>query len=83
MKKIISTSKKLTTLRTNNFSELSKFKNNFLSTSNVEYIESMYAKWLQDKSSVSSSFSTYFELLEQGEDPETAFSAPPKQGEKI
>ena len=48
------------------FSEISKFKNNFLSTTNVAYIESMYAKWLDDKKSVSSSFSTYFELLEKG-----------------
>lgn len=80
MKKIIFQSKRLTSLQSSSFSELSKFKNNFLSTTNVEYIESMYAKWLQDKSSVSPSFNTYFELMEQGEDPETAFQAPPKQG---
>lgn len=69
MKKIISTTKYLTSFRPKGFSELSKFKNNFLSTTNVEYIESMYDKWLQDKSSVSSSLGTYFELMEQGEDP--------------
>jgi 2-oxoglutarate dehydrogenase complex dehydrogenase (E1) component-like enzyme len=80
MKKIISTTKRLTVFRTSAFSEISKFKNNFLSTTNVEFIESMYAKWLQDKSSVSSSFNTYFELMEKGEDPETAFTPPPKQG---
>ena len=80
MKKIISTTKRLTGLRLNTFSELSKFKNNFLSTTNVEFIESMYAKWLQDKNSVSPSFNTYFELMEKGEDPETAFTVPPKHG---
>ena len=80
MKKIISTTKRLTGIRSNTFSELSKFKNNFLSTTNVEFIESMYAKWLQDKNSVSASFNTYFELMEKGEDPETAFTAPPKDG---
>lgn len=80
MKKFISTTKRLTAIRSNGFSEISKFKNNFLSTTNVEYIESMYAKWMQDKDSVSPSFNTYFELMEKGEDPETAFTAPPKEG---
>lgn len=83
MKKIISTTKRLLSLPQNSFSELAKFQNNFLSTTNVEYIESMYAKWLQDKSSVSQSLGTYFELMEQGEDPETAFNCPPKAGEKL
>lgn len=69
MKKFLSTTKRLAAVRSYGFSEISKFKNNFLSTTNVEYIESMYAKWLQDKSSVSASLSTYFELMEQGEDP--------------
>jgi 2-oxoglutarate dehydrogenase complex dehydrogenase (E1) component-like enzyme len=80
MKKIICTSKRLLSLPQSNFSELAKFQNNFLSTTNVEYIESMYAKWVQDKASVSQSLSTYFELMEQGEDPETAFVSPPKSG---
>jgi len=60
MKKFISTTRRLAGIRSCCFSEISKFKNNFLSTTNVEYIESMYAKWLQDKNSVSSSLSTYF-----------------------
>jgi hypothetical protein len=60
MKKFISTTRRLTGIRNCCFSEISKFKNNFLSTTNVEYIESMYAKWLQDKNSVSSSLGTYF-----------------------
>lgn len=80
MKKFISSTKRLTAVRSCGFSELSKFKNNFLSTANVDYIESMYARWLQDKNSVSPSFGTYFELMEQGEDPETAFCPPPKAG---
>ena len=49
------------------FSELSQFDNNFLSTTNVAYIESLYQQWQNDKNSVSKSFQTYFELLEQGE----------------
>ena len=42
------------------FSEMKKFENNFLSTTNVAYIESLYEKWLDDKSSVSPSFNAYF-----------------------
>lgn len=83
MKNMIRATRSLTLKKNCGFSEISKFKNNFLSTTNVEYIESMYAKWIQDKNSVSPSFNTYFTLLEQGEDPENAFNAPPKQGEKI
>jgi hypothetical protein len=45
------------------FSEISKFQNSFLSTTNIEYIENLYEKWLNDKKSVSSSFAAYFELL--------------------
>lgn len=63
MKKIISTTKRLFNLQQSSFSELAKFQNNFLSTTNVEYIESMYAKWLEDKSSVSQSLGAYFELM--------------------
>jgi len=50
-----------------NFSELSQFNNNFLSTTNVAYIESLYQQWQNDKNSVSKSFQTFFELLDQGE----------------
>ena len=60
MRIIIPSLKKLIFNNYYSFSELSRFKNNFLSTTNVAYIESMYAKWLQDKTSVSSSLSTYF-----------------------
>lgn len=42
------------------FSEVKKFENNFLSTTNVAYIEDLYEKWLEDKSSVSPSFDAYF-----------------------
>ena len=42
------------------FSEMKKFENNFLSTTNLDYIESLYVKWTQDKTSVSPSFQAYF-----------------------
>lgn len=60
MRIIIPSIKRLIFNNYSSFSELAKFKNNFLSTTNVAYIESMYAQWLQDKSSVSSSLATYF-----------------------
>lgn len=43
------------------FSELKKFENNFLSTTNIVYIESLYQKWVQDKNSVSPSFAAFFQ----------------------
>ena len=48
------------------FSELSQFGNNFLSTTNLAYIESLYLQWQNDKDSVSKSYQSYFELLERG-----------------
>jgi 2-oxoglutarate dehydrogenase complex dehydrogenase (E1) component-like enzyme len=63
------------------FSELSKFQNSFLSTTNIEYIENLYEKWLADKKSVSPSFAAYFELLEQGDDPHNAFQHPSTVGQ--
>ncbi len=36
----------------NPFSEMSKFQNNFLSTTNLPYIEHLYEQWLVDKASV-------------------------------
>jgi 2-oxoglutarate dehydrogenase complex dehydrogenase (E1) component-like enzyme len=60
----------------NRFSELARFQNNFLTTTNLAYIESLYSKWLVDKSSVSPSFSAYFDLLEKGTDPHDAFEHP-------
>ena len=59
----------LRTLPKGFFSEIKKFENNFLSTTNVAYIESLYEKWLEDKESVSSSFNAYFEELDKGGDP--------------
>ncbi len=44
-------------------SEIKKFENNFLNTTNLAYIESLYQKWTQDRESVSPSFQTYFQLL--------------------
>jgi hypothetical protein len=66
MRKFFSLTKGLVFRSKSSFSEISQFKNNFLSVSNLDYIESMYENWLQDKKSVSSSFSAYFELLEKG-----------------
>lgn len=60
------------------FSEMAKFQNNFLSTTNLVYIESLYQKWQEDQSSVSPSFAAYFEELEKGGDPDTSFVLPPK-----
>jgi 2-oxoglutarate dehydrogenase complex dehydrogenase (E1) component-like enzyme len=51
------------------FSELAKFQNNFLSPTNLNYIEALYEQWQEDKGSVSPSFAAYFELLEKGKDP--------------
>jgi 2-oxoglutarate dehydrogenase complex dehydrogenase (E1) component-like enzyme len=42
------------------FSEIAKFSRNFLSPSNVAFLEQEHARWLQDKNSVSKSFQTYF-----------------------
>lgn len=58
------------------FSELSKFQNNFLTTTNLSYIEGLYSKWTVDKSSVSPSFAAYFELLDGGQDPHDAVHHP-------
>lgn len=54
-------------------SELAKFQQTFLSTTNLAYIESLYEQWVEDKRSVSPSFAAYFELLEQGKDPQEAY----------
>lgn len=80
---LVSTSRMLKSQPVFQFSELSKFQNNFLNTTNVAYIESLYEKWLKDKTSVSKSFSAYFEQIEQGADPEGAFEKPLKPGEKF
>lgn len=60
----------------NRFSEVARFQNNFLNTTNLAYIESLYSKWLVDKSSVSPSFAAYFDLLQKGTDPHEAFEHP-------
>lgn len=58
------------------FAELKRFQHSFLSTTNLDYIESLYEQWLVDKTSVSPSFAAYFELLEQGKDPHEAVEHP-------
>jgi 2-oxoglutarate dehydrogenase complex dehydrogenase (E1) component-like enzyme len=63
------------------FSEIAKFQNSFLSTTNIEYIENLYEKWLADKKSVSPSFAAYFELLERGDDPHDAYQHPATIGQ--
>lgn len=60
MKKIFSKATSLLFRPKTLFSEMSQFKNNFLSITNVAYLESMYEKWLNDKKSVSPSFHAYF-----------------------
>ena len=55
---------------------MSKFQNSFLSPTNLKYIESLYEQWVVDKNSVSPSFATYFDLLEKGQDPQSAFEKP-------
>ncbi len=63
MRKVFSKAKNLFFQPQKAFSEISKFKNNFLSTTNVAYIESMYENWVKEKNSVSPSLSAFFELL--------------------
>ena len=58
------------------FAEMDKFKQSFLSTTNLPYIEALYESWLKDKDSVSPSFAAYFELIEKGRDPYEAFEHP-------
>lgn len=65
------------------FAEMDKFKQSFLSTTNLPYIESLYENWLQDKNSVSPSFAAYFELIEKGRDPYEAFEAPGQVAPKV
>ena len=72
MRRLISPGKLLHTPKAG-FSEMSKFQNSFLSPTNLNFIESLYEQWKVDKTSVSPSFATYFDLLERGEDPQGAF----------
>jgi 2-oxoglutarate dehydrogenase E1 component len=58
------------------FSELAKFQNSFLTTTNIAYIEHLYERWLVDPKAVSPSFAAYFEQLEQGADPHDAYQSP-------
>jgi len=76
MRRILSFTSGLFYRPTSRFSEIAKFQNSFLSTTNIAYIESLYDNWLVDKQSVSPSFAAYFELLEQGTDPHDAFQHP-------
>ena len=75
MKRILSPNKLLHS-QISAFSEVSRFQNSFLSPTNLNYIEALYQQWTQDKTSVSPSFATYFELLEKGQDPSDAFERP-------
>jgi hypothetical protein len=66
MRKVLPISNNIFFALRKGFSELNKFQNSFLTTTNLSYIESLYEKWVVDKNSVSKSFAAYFELLEQG-----------------
>ena len=75
MRKVISPAKLLHRQKAS-FGEVSRFQNSFLSPTNLNYIESLYQQWQVDKTSVSPSFATYFDLLEKGQDPQEAFELP-------
>ena len=59
MKKLLS-NRSLLYKSTVPFSEIARFQNSFLSPANLVYIESLYESWVEDKSSISPSFATYF-----------------------
>lgn len=82
MYRLLAVNKGLTRLY-RGFSELSRFRRNFLSPSNIAFLEQEHARWLQDKNSVSQSFQAYFEQVESGVDLEAAFVEPPAPGEKV
>ena len=75
MRRVLSPGKLLHTQKAA-FGEVSRFQNSFLSPTNLNYIESLYQQWQDDKNSVSPSFAAYFDLLERGQDPQEAFELP-------
>jgi 2-oxoglutarate dehydrogenase complex dehydrogenase (E1) component-like enzyme len=76
MRRILSRSRTLLFRGNYVFSEMAKFQNSFLTTTNLAYIESLYSRWVVDKNSVSPSFAAYFELLDKGTDPHEAYEHP-------
>ena len=60
MKKLLSNRSPLLYKHKASFSEITRFQNSFLSPANLVYIESLYESWVEDKSSISPSFATYF-----------------------
>lgn len=57
--------------------ETQAFNESFLSGTNSAYIEGIFEKWLNDKSSVHSSWNAYFTNLLKGYEPEETFQMPP------
>ena len=46
--------------------ETAVFSNSFLNSANVNYLEKQYSNWVSDPSSVSQTFATFFNGLNQG-----------------
>ncbi|EGR28489.1 hypothetical protein IMG5_174430 [Ichthyophthirius multifiliis] len=59
-------------------SELSKFNDSFVAGCNAEYLEQVFNQWIEDSSSVHSSFDCYFKNLIRGVDAQNAFQLPPQ-----
>ena len=61
---------------------LSKFcaKTNFLAGDNAIFVDEMYSIWLEDPNSVHPSWDQYFNNVEAGEDPNSAYFLPPTLG---
>lgn len=51
-----------------------------LNGENAAYVDQMYTNWKADRNSVHASWDAYFTNVEQGVDPNLAFSAPPNLG---
>ena len=57
--------------------EVQAFNESFLSGSNSAYIERIFEDWIQDKTSVHSSWDAYFTNVLKGYEPEETFQMPP------
>lgn len=55
----------------------------FMNGNSTLYIEQMYQKWTQDKSSVHASWDAYFSNIAKGADPSDAFQSVPQRPIKV
>ena len=62
--------------------KLCKVNSSFLNANNTIYMEQMYKKWLEDKSSVHPSWDSYFTNVSRNMDPSQAFISP-EQAQKM